>query len=150
MNYVPYDNDEQTPILNRTEKMQLINKLRKLKAKIDNDLTKAVNACGHVCVDLGGNDTETAYKCLYCGKTIDPSKVTVITPIINASYYFSHLDGQPTKKIKHLQTMANEILEMDPEISDADLVATMNFLIQDINRFADTKRTGYNNSRSSK
>ena len=111
MNYVPYDNDEQTPILNRTEKMQLINKLRKLKAKIDNDLTKAVNACGHVCVDL---------------------------------------DGQPTKKIKHLQTMANEILEMDPEISDADLVATMNFLIQDINRFADTKRTGYNNSRSSK
>ena len=145
MSYVPYNNNEQTPILSRTKRIQEINRLRKLKAKIDNDLTEAIKNCGHVCVDLGGNDVETSYKCLYCGKTLEPERITTIEPIVNAAYYLPQYNDQPTKKIKHLQTMANEILEMNSEISDVDLVATMNFFIQEINNYFDAKTTDYNN-----
>ena len=128
-----YNNDNSIPtIQTRTERMNIINKLRKQKAAIDNALTKALNSCGHLCVDLGG-DPKEAYKCIYCGKTLDSNLISPSMPSVDATSYFPN--ESTSFRIKRLQTMVNEILVMNGELSDNEVAESMQFLINDLNKY---------------
>ena len=132
--------------MNKVDKVKYIMKLEEQKEQLERNLA-IINGkidteredCSHVSVDLGYYglypSTGDEYCCLLCGKGKNRDYYYEPRYMVHAEedlpQYNIKDDEQCLAKFEHIQTLALGILKENPEMSNEELVARLNSLIQE-------------------
>lgn len=132
--------------MNKVDKVKYIMKLEEQKEQLERNLA-IINGkidteredCSHVSVDLGYYglypSTGDEYCCLLCGKGKNRDYYYEPRYMVHAEEYLPQYnikdDEQCLAKFEHIQTLALGILKENPEMSNEELAARLNSLIQE-------------------
>ena len=132
--------------MNKVDKVKYIMKLEEQKEQLERNLA-IINGkidteredCSHVSVDLGYYglypSTGDEYCCLLCGKGKNRDYYYEPRYMVHAEEYLPQYnikdDEQCLTKFEHIQTLALGILKENPEMSNEELAARLNSLIQE-------------------
>ena len=132
--------------MNKVDKVKYIMKLEEQKEQLERNLA-IINGkidteredCSHVSVDLGYYglypSTGDEYCCLLCGKGKNRDYYYESRYMVHTEEYLPQYnikdDEQCLAKFEHIQTLALGILKENPEMSNEELVARLNSLIQE-------------------